>query len=101
MLYEVITDQDPMGKIIKVNEGMSIEITGVFKDLPANTHLQADYFISSRTWIDYGWIRAQGGWRWNGWWTYFKLKEGIHPETVEKKLGGLHGTARSTTPRRP
>lgn len=82
-------DEDPIGKIVKVNEGMPIEITGVFKDLPSNTHLVADYFISSRTWIDYGWISAQGGWGWNGWWTYFKLKKGADPANVERELAGL------------
>jgi putative ABC transport system permease protein len=82
-------DEDPVGKIIKVNEGMPIEITGVFKDLPANTHLEADYFISSRTWIEYGWISQQGGWGWNGWWTYVKLKKEATPENVERKLADL------------
>jgi putative ABC transport system permease protein len=82
-------DENPIGEIIKVNEGMPIEITGVFKDLPANTHLVADYFISSRTWIDYGWISARGGWGWNGWWTYFKLKKGADPVNLEKKLADL------------
>lgn len=82
-------NESPIGKIIKVNEGMPIEITGVFEDLPANNHLEADYFISSRTWIGYGWISAQGGWDWNGWWTYVKLKEGAKPESVESKLADL------------
>ena len=82
-------DEDPIGQIIKVNEGMPIEITGIFKDLPSNTHLEADYFISSRTWIDYGWINAQGGWTWNGWWTYFKLREGADPCEVDNKLADL------------
>ncbi len=82
-------DENPIGKIIKVNEGMPIEITGIFKDLPANTHLVADYFVSSRTWIDYGWISKQGGWGWNGWWTYVKLKEGANAKNVEKELADL------------
>jgi len=82
-------NESPIGKIIKVNEGMPIEITGVFKDLPANTHLVADYFISLRTWVDYGWIGAQGDWYWNGWWTYVKLKAGTRPDAVERKLADL------------
>jgi putative ABC transport system permease protein len=81
--------EDPIGKIIKVNEGMPIEITGVFKNLPANTHLVADYFISSRTWIDYGWISKNGGWGWKGWWTYVKLKKTSKPKDVERKLADL------------
>ena len=82
-------NDNPAGKIIKVNEGMPIEITGVFEDLPANTHLEADYFISSRTWIDYGWISQQGGWGWKGWWTYIKLKKEASPKSVERKLADL------------
>jgi putative ABC transport system permease protein len=82
-------NENPVGQIIKVNEGMPIEITGVFKDLPANTHLEADYFISSRTWVDYGWISANGEWNWNGWWTYVKLKPGAHPADIERNLAGL------------
>jgi putative ABC transport system permease protein len=82
-------NESPIGKIIKVNEGMPIEVTGVFKDLPVNTHLVADYFISSNTWVDYGWISAQGEWNWNGWWTYVKLKDGVKPEAVERKLAEL------------
>ncbi|MCT4647068.1 MAG: ABC transporter permease, partial [Carboxylicivirga sp.] len=83
-------DENPIGQIIKVNEGMPIAITGVFKDLPANTHLVADYFISLRTWVDYGWISEKGRWSWRGWWwTYIKLKEGSSCETVETKLADL------------
>ncbi|MCT4644301.1 MAG: ABC transporter permease [Carboxylicivirga sp.] len=82
-------NENPIGQIIKVNEGMPIEITGVFRNLPANTHLVADYFISLRTWVDYGWISEQGGWGWNGWWTYVKLKETCTPEKVEASLTKL------------
>jgi putative ABC transport system permease protein len=82
-------NESPIGQIVKVNEGMPIEITGVFKDLPANTHLEADYFISILTWVDYGWISAGGDWGWNGWWTYVKLKNGAEPANVERKLANL------------
>ncbi|HEX6430207.1 MAG TPA: ABC transporter permease [Niastella sp.] len=33
--------ENAIGKIIKVNEGMPVEVTGVYADLPANTHLKA------------------------------------------------------------
>ena len=39
-------NENPIGKIMGVNQGMPIEITGIFKDLPPNTHLQAQYFVS-------------------------------------------------------
>ena len=45
-------NQNPIGKIMKVNQGMPIEITGIFKDLPSNTHLTAQYFASIKTWVE-------------------------------------------------
>jgi putative ABC transport system permease protein len=42
----VFGNEEPIGKIMKVNEGMPVEITGVYYDLPSNSHFTADYFIS-------------------------------------------------------
>ncbi len=79
-------NEDPIGKIMKVNEGMPIEITGVFKDLPPNTHLSARYFISVKTWVEMGAIGEQGDWYWNGWWNYIKLRDNSSPEVAQAKI---------------
>ena len=47
-------DQDPVGRIIHIEDWSSEEnknymVTGVFKDIPANSHLQFDILISFRT----------------------------------------------------
>jgi putative ABC transport system permease protein len=34
-------NENPIGKIMGINQGMPIEITGIFKDLNSNTHLKA------------------------------------------------------------
>lgn len=40
-------DNDPIGRVITLNDNkLDFEVTGVMKDLPANTHLRADYLIS-------------------------------------------------------
>lgn len=82
-------DKSPIGEILKVNEGFTIEITGVYKDIQSNTHIEADYFCSWPSWKHYGWITEQVGWGWSGFWTYFKLKEGADPDVVEEKLAAL------------
>lgn len=82
-------EEDPVGKIVKINEGMMVEITGVYKDIPANTHVEADMFVSVKTWVKFGWIPEEAGWSGNGWWTYFKLKPGFSPRNVEKELDRL------------
>ena len=82
-------DENPIGKIMGVNQGMPIEITGIFKDLPPNTHLQAQYFVSVKTWVEMGAINAEGDWRWNGWWNYIKLKDGSSPELTTAKFNSF------------
>lgn len=40
---------DPLGKIVTTVEGEQAEITGVFKDLPGNTHLRYNALLSTST----------------------------------------------------
>jgi putative ABC transport system permease protein len=96
-VFAVFGNEEPLGKIMKVNEGMPVEITGVFEDLPSNTHLTADYFISLKTWEQYGWIRRNPDWNYNGYWNYLKLKPGVDKKEMEAKLTDLVNT---NTPRR-
>jgi putative ABC transport system permease protein len=93
----VFGKQDPIGKIMKVNEGMPVEITGVFKDLPSNTHLTADYYISVKTWEQYGWISRTPDWNSNGFWNYVKLKPDVKIKSIEETLSKLVNT---NSPRR-
>lgn len=84
--------ENAVGKIIKVNEGMPVEVTGVYTELPANTHLNADYFISLKTFVHYGWIAATGDWTGNNWWNYLRLKPGCSFKAVEQKLDAIGGS---------
>ena len=83
--------ENAIGKIIKVNEDMPVEVTGVYADLPANTHLKADYFISLKTFVHYGWIGENGDWAGNNWWNYLRLKPGSSLKAVEQKLDAIGG----------
>ena len=49
------------GKWFKVNEGWEFEVTGVFKDLPPNTHLSFDLLLSRKTYFYY--FSKKGGLR--------------------------------------
>ncbi len=92
----VFGNEDPVGKIMKVNEGMPVEITGVYNDLPSNTHLTADYFISLKTWEQYNWISRNPDWNYNGYWNYIKLQPGVSIKSMEETLTSLVNT---NTPR--
>jgi putative ABC transport system permease protein len=88
----VFGNVDPVGKIMKVNEGMPIEITGVYDDLPSNTHLEADYYISLKTWENYNWISRNPDWNSASYWNYIKMKPGVSIKNLEKTLTDLINT---------
>ncbi len=77
---------DAIGKVIYVNEGMPHEITGVFKDIPSNSHIHFDFFMPNQTFVYYGWSSPQGSWNGSGWWTYVKLREGAGQAQLDAGL---------------
>lgn len=81
--------QNPIGQIMRVNEGMPIEITGVFADLPSNTHLTATFFASVKTWAEMGFLSPAGDWTGNNWWNYIRVKNNTSPQTVAQKINQL------------
>jgi putative ABC transport system permease protein len=84
--FEIFGNEDPIGKVLLVNQGMHHEITGIFRDLPTNSHLHFDYFMPIRTWVEDGGITNQEDFSGSAWWTYIKIKKGVIPQNVEKDL---------------
>jgi len=68
------------------------EVTGVFKDYPANSHLDIKYLVSWSTFDKY--LRAQGdtsnaletSFGWYDFYSYLKLKPGVDWKKFEKKM---------------
>ncbi len=81
-------NEDPMGKILTVSERFEFKVTGVFSDMPANSHFIVDvvapyerYFRITSNDIN--------GWRSNFSYTYFLLREGADAEVMENKISPL------------
>ena len=80
-------DEDPMGKTIDADNGfMLLTVTGVMKNMPANTHFQADFFISLASgYEEYGhWSREE--WDSFFYYTYIMLGDGQSPADLAAKL---------------
>jgi putative ABC transport system permease protein len=86
---EIFGNEDPIGKVLIVNEGMRHEITGIFEDLPANSHIHFHYFMPIRTWVTMGFLADRDGYQGSAWWTYVKVKEGVTAEQAENSLNAL------------
>lgn len=80
-------DQNPVGKSIGMDlgrRGMTrFEVTGVYKDLPSNSHVHFHLLASLTTFPR---MLADEGWTSNNYITYFLLKPGASAKDLENKL---------------
>jgi putative ABC transport system permease protein len=74
---------DPMGKILNLNRDHPLTVTGVFEDVPENSHLKFDMLVSFRT---FGENWGFDNWGWPEFYTYVALTPGADPKKVEAKF---------------
>ena len=82
-------EESPLGKHLKNNGRVEYEITGVFEDLPANTHMQVDALLSFATYavlVGSPDEAALNYWQWDGFLTYLLLDEQADAKVLEAKL---------------
>ncbi|MFM9838185.1 MAG: ABC transporter permease [Cyclobacteriaceae bacterium] len=77
--------ENPVGKFLKFNGKTDYEITGVFEDLPANSHMQIDALGSISSLMKL-WNTQMDSWQWDGFMTYVLLNEKTDAKTFESKL---------------
>jgi len=76
--YKYFGDGDPINKTIHWNGMGDYVVTGVFKDLPSNSHMKFDFLIS--------WLTVYGEssyWNWDGFFTYILLEPGSNRQSIE------------------
>lgn len=82
-------NENAFGKTLRMNGRADFKITGVFKDMPANTQLQPDMLLSYSTFVNI--VKPNGNdpetaWNWDGCLTYLLLRKDANPKTVETKF---------------
>ena len=82
-------DKNPMGQILSVDKKTSYRITGVFKDIPANSHLKFDILLSYQNLLQKFGKDVEDSWGDSGWFTYLLLKPHANIKTLEKRLAAL------------
>lgn len=66
---KIFGEEDPLNKIIRVNDELNIKVTGVIADIPDNTHFDYNMFITMLNRAD----ARQNIWLSNNFTTYLKL----------------------------
>ena len=79
-------NEDPLGKSLRLNEIVEMEITGVLKDIPSQSHFRFDFLGSMSTFRQAIGGRLPQTWIWNPCWTYIELAEHIKPGDLEAKF---------------
>ncbi len=91
MAAKYFGNEEALGKRLVYENGYDLIVTGVLKDLPANSHFKFDFLASFQD-VE-GVLAAAGtntGWRdswyWNPSWYYLLLAEGAEVASVEKQF---------------
>lgn len=83
MAKKIFGDEDPVGKVIAATQyHEAYQVTGILRNMPGNSHMDADFIRL----FDYSW--DQGADLWEGPWrfTYITLHEGTDARAFEQKL---------------
>ena len=81
--------QDVIGKRLRVNNQLDLEVTGTYKSFPAQSHWHPSMLVSFSTFEDdaiYGRRALETNWGNNAFGTYLLLEEGADPKKVEAGL---------------
>lgn len=82
-------DEDPLGKVFSVDQKTDYEVSGVFRDLPANSHLKADILLAWENLVSLYGAEFQDAWGHTGVYTYLRLKPGTDLPAFETQLAEL------------
>jgi len=81
MAKKYFGEEDPMGKVINADKRNDFVVTGVIKDIPANSHIHFDFVESLERYRD----SKSPIWFQNNWYTYVLLKPGADGKEVNIK----------------
>jgi putative ABC transport system permease protein len=75
-------DEDPVGKTLRLNDRSDYMVTGVFEEIPGNSHFHFDVFVSMTS-LDESKAKF---WMSQNFQTYILLREGADPAALEAKF---------------
>ncbi|MFY0594590.1 ABC transporter permease [Roseivirga sp.] len=81
-------DAPALGKVLRFkNLGTDFKVTGVFKDLPENTHIKFEMLCSMKS-LPANW-NLDNVYNWGNFYTYIKTAGGASPRALESKINEL------------
>lgn len=83
-------DEDPMNKILKLDNNADVKVTGILKDIPKNSSFEFDYLVPfSLMLATQEWAKnSETNWGNNSFQVFVELQEGTSKEEVNKQIKG-------------
>ncbi len=75
-------DEDPVGKSLRFNGELELEVSGVYENAPRNSHLKPDILVSWETLVRFRGPEINTAWQQDAFFNYIQL----HPETDYKEF---------------
>ena len=79
-------DDEPIGKTLRLNNKVDLKVTGILQDIPSNSHLVADAFVSFSTLNEFLGEMRLSHWGWMDHYTYVLLSKRSTPEFLQSKF---------------
>jgi putative ABC transport system permease protein len=76
---------DPIGKTISWNGQQKFEVTGIFQDIPKNSHIKFDFMLSYQTLNNQTQNQSETAWGWYDFNTYVLLEPGTDVKALQTK----------------
>jgi putative ABC transport system permease protein len=89
MAKKYFGDESPLGKTMRNNGKVEYLVTGIFDDLPENTHMDIDAILSFATYTKLVGKKNEADlneWQWDGYLTYVLLRPNTSAKALEEKL---------------
>ena len=81
--------EDPVGKIIRIDQKTDYQVAGIFQDVPPNSHLKFDFLLSFENFAKSSGADYMENWGHTGMYTYLILKPGSDLNRFKKKIENL------------
>jgi len=79
-------DQNPMGKSIRFETNLDLQVSGVIKDVPEQSHFKFDFLGSMSSLRPVFGGKLPQTWVWNPCWTYLQLADNVDPKSLEAEF---------------
>lgn len=79
-------NEPAVGKTLWVEEQLPLEVSGIMKDLPSQSHFKIDILGSLSSFRQLSGGTLPASWIWNPCWTYVELHDQIKPEQLEARF---------------